>query len=822
MKKALICILLVVMVGCVAFASCKTKSNAEVTISAPTPEIPIGELVDWNEYVTVTVNGEKVENPEISWTLVSGDPAVGGRCRYEITFVYDGETYANGNVFANYVGTVITASDFELAIGATVDWTSHVRVVVNGQTVQNPAVTWTLISGNPEVEGECTYQISYTNMGHTYTTNGKIRFVTVNSGDVEALSKAFAKVYDSYTFNYKYVEAGYEDEAITERDLVQLGDTSVYYIEYYDSYYLEDYGDVVTDLKYYLTINVKGNLVRYYRDYGEETPDWQYIEMTADEFVDNYYDNYAPYAFVCSDVSDLSAVYFEKTSSNTYKCKSQFLNDVADIIFGVNTDEQTYTSIVITLDNNGDVASIEGKYIIFAVDGYAVEDREATVTFSWSNYDSTTVTLPNATEYVEPPLEPPVHIDPNEGVELTEEQKTALQQALDKAYESIAYQFISDKGSWYAFIYGDGKYTQSMSYDNYAEEYWIYDWLLYAETYSILTNKLTDQACEAWELWGSNGSYLHMPNLNASYMAFSNYVGIADFAFTADMFGYVEDLGLYVVRPDKISALADKFTGVIDVEDLSSFAITTFTLRIDDNGNVKEWYMLADCYDESGDELYWEFSFGYSDFGNVTISALVDAVPQPDADVTGEQLAALEQALAADYSNVTVKENVLSKEFRIVNSDIQNIYQQYGDTYVEQYKIVDGMYYLVNAQGSLTEISRTGDENSFEYNVLTFHFDALNTSNVRYDSNLGCYYIDVTALADFDINEFAFYWSDMFAETMVFSGLAIYVEDGHVVSVHAYGTFEVTDEETGSTDTYDFAISATLSSFGTTVLEEVD
>lgn len=185
MKKKISIVLITILAIAVCLL-CACKSTHDVKVTCETITARIGEQPDFASNVSVTVDGEAVENPEITATLESGDPSKAGTCTYTLTFVYEEQTYTGRATVIFYVANqaedkvVITCNPITVAVNTDPDFASNVKITVNGQAVSNPQVTSQLKSGNLGVNGTCTYTISYEYNGQAYMLDVKVNFIADN------------------------------------------------------------------------------------------------------------------------------------------------------------------------------------------------------------------------------------------------------------------------------------------------------------------------------------------------------------------------------------------------------------------------------------------------------------------------------------------------------------------------------------------------------------------------------------------------------------------------------------------------------------------
>lgn len=800
------------------FNSGDKPDNSAVRLQAisGTPNVVIGEQIDWTDYVTVYVNDQVVSNPELSATLVEGDEGEEGICVYDVSYEHEGKT-TTVQVRVRYDLPVsdekvvsMSINQRVFSVGEQIDWNAVVTVYVDNLLVTNPVLSAELKSGNPSVDGEeCTYTVTLTlDDGATSSKDFVVRYFNepVNPTDVTLLQTLFAKDYDSYTFVYNYYEVGNEQYYMRETDKVVYGATSLWQVNYEDvNISSSGSGTVTSHFDYYLTVNSAADLIRVYLEYGSgDESEWKYSNYSSDQ-IESFY-LYLPMAFTFHDVSaDLSYKWFVKEDDTHYAANSVFLQEIAEVLFGVNENE-TYTSIVIITDGNN-ITGVRAEYTTrdTVIDQQTGESTqvviESVIELTWSDFDETTVTLPQATEYVPTDeREVPEYVNPTTAEDLTAEQQTALTEALNKTYESISLIYSNDKGEMNYYYEGKFMLTPTLSYSFNRELAQYKDWVISDETQEIYCKKLNALTCDVWLIVSENGDFIKYPSYAATLTSFTSYILVKDFNLTADMFGYVD--GVYVIKPGKIDELKAKFDAVIDLSELTKCDVLSFTIKLDDDGNVIEWRLVADCATDS-DSFYWDLTYAYCDFDSTTVT-LPDTSLDSLQAVTPEQTEKLNAALGADYSNVTIDDLVNKFTMYFAGEDVMVIgYDDNGAPVTDVYKVRGGKYYEILG-GNEVEITKA----EFDYYVLSFGFAQIDVSKVKYDTEKNVYYISA---ADVNVDEFALYYKDFFntdEETVEIDGFAFVIENGRVVSVTTYF---------GGGD---MVVSATLSNFGTTTVQQ--
>lgn len=794
------------------------KYEAEVSVLFQSPDVRfdveiqhlnVGDDLDWNGHVKVSVNGQEIEHPEITWVKIRGDENQNGSCVYLISYEYKGETYTcEGTVRFAEPQVTINAIDQYLLVGGTIEWNEYVTVRIDGVVQKNPQLQVTLKSGTENAVGTCVYTLTFTYRDKPYSTEAKVVFVDsgMDPGDVDALDAILAKGvddYTGYTMRYHFYEVGKEQYYISETDKVTLGAISNYYIDYTDVNFNDNVQQVVTnEMKYYLSVNGAANELCYYRDMGKETPEWKYTKFTIPNDEASY-TRLLPMAFLFGDLeSGITKAYFIKLDTNVYEVKEALLGEVAEKLFGYDEESDTYTRILLETDGYNitkitgyyttdyDTADSQGNAVTVSVD--------SVVELSWSDFNDTAVEIPEATEYVPPREDLPEYVNPENGADLTSEQQNSLTEALNKVYQSITSGYTNDKGEMYYFYSGLLKLTGNLSYTEERELARYKDWIISDITTSYYCLKQTDTTCDVWMMISDKGDFIKYPGYEATLTDFATYFAITDFGFTADMFGFAD--GKYVVKPDKLDAVKEKISQVIPLSNFTNFELLTFTLKLDSSNNVTEWYMLADCTTVDKDVFYWQLTFNYSDF-DVTEINLPDEIVGDLTDLDEARKEQVTEAFNADYSNATVTDCVNGSVMYYVGDKITvkgSVLNDAGyiEKFTDEYVIKDGNYFEILG-GNETAITKA----KFEEFVVCFNFGIIDVTKVKYDAVRDTYYI---AAGDTDADAFALYYKGFFGDGANVNGFAFKIQDGRVVSV---------------TVCFDNATAtATLGDFGTTVV----
>lgn len=804
--------------------------HVRMVVAKEITDVYLGDEIDWSSIVSVYVDDVLKEKPGLQITLKKGNPNDYEICDYEVAYKYEGRDITI-TVRIRYnpqpeapIKRKITKLEIHqnaFKIGDAIDWRKISVVYVDGRLETDFEISAEPIeSGNPDKEGLYEYLFTVTVDGaDPQEFTGNITFVEElpNPNDVTLLSALFNKDYDSYTFTYNYAETGNEQYYMRETDKVMLGATSVWQIDYEDVN-VDPNGDgtITSNLFYYLTANNAADEIRLYREYqGENGKEWKYRKYSSAESAN--YQNYLPMAFTFYEYrTDIMAQWFDNVDGVHFKVKDVFLENVAEILFGIE-DGQTYSRIVLTTDGEN-ITSVFGEYTFNvtvadqATGGAKQVEITAVVELTWSDFEDTTVTLPDASEYV--PVndnEKPEYVDPTTGEELTADQQAALNEALNKTYQSITSSYVNEKGDMYFRYSGSIKLTPTASFISERELQQYRDWIISDTTQMYYCLKLDGTHCTVWQMFGDNGDFMKYDELEMSLTELATYLPICDFGFTADMFGYVN--GVYVIKPGQIEQFKTKFASVIPMDGYTKFDVLSFTVKLDSNGNVTEWRLVADCIDADKHDFYWDLTVNFANFDNTTVT-LPDVEFNHLGNITDEQASELNNALNADYSNVTIKDCVNDSTMYFMGEDVTVIGMQYDPNtgryspFTDIYKI-DGDNYFEIIGGVETETTKA----KFDEYVLNFDFTQIDVSKVKYDTEKQAYYIAAT---DIDSDAFVLYYKGFFdyqndegnGVNFEITAFSFTVSDGRVVSVTAYF-----DDGT-------VTASALLSNFGTTTVPQ--
>lgn len=808
--------------GSVNFAADK------VELTANNMEEHVSNSIDWQKHVTVTVNGTPQINPTLKVTVKSGTEGVVGDVVYTITYNYDGTDYTK-DVTVTYIPdeVVFTIDDLLVRVDTPIVWNEHITVTVNGEEQNNPTLDATVKSGTEGVVGDVVYTVKYNYNNVDYSTEVTVTYTDVDPQDTNLIEQLFANEYDSYAVDYCY----YEVQAPTETDVfnekVVLGATSLYQIDY-----TSNNANNPQQVGWYLSINVTNDALLYYFDNGTaDAPNWQYNVYSLENDQSKYSDylpyGYAPYDVTGNGVLPISKLCFLRQSDTKFIVKKAYLAEVAELLFpwDYNAEYTAYTKIELETDGTH-LTKVTGYY---TNEMYAAYDItfDCVVSYAWSDINATSVTLPaDATEY-----EP--YVKPEKGQPLSAEQTAALTEALAKTYENVSYQFIDIKDDgWYSFNC-NGKYTANATYDN-VQQFYMYggEPNISASQRTLFVPNLDGTTGIFYSFYNTNDDY-YSQNVTSTIAYETWYISFANFHFTSDMFGVTTD-GTYVITADAI-ARSSTVTNVFNnigwgVDQMHpTTKLLTFTFKLDEANNVTEWFFAADCVlaDENGaagDAFHAEMTCVYSDFGTTTIEIPGVFNTTEIADAT-----AVNEALTADYSNVTITENgngytmyFVGDSIRVDGFDVNSsgmIESTWQKDYV--YKSAENKYYEILGGEEVERAAIDESQDCVFYNVLKFDFAQL-VDHLKYNAATDTYICHVADFAQYS-DEFAYYWKGFFGETTAVDDIELTIKDGKVVQVRMYVTVtETTTDEAGNSTTIvnHNTMSATLSEFGTTTMPD--
>ncbi|MCM1043362.1 MAG: hypothetical protein NC350_04045 [Corallococcus sp.] len=785
-----------------------TVTVIEKIVTFEVPEVvvlPLGYVTELSEYITVKVYNEEIEVSSMDVALKSGDDKTTGNCIYTVTYRYNGRPYST-DVNVEFIESAVEMTiveDIKVTVGSTIDWKDYVTLIVDGEP-STDTVTAELIDGDGKNHtGVCTYLLKYEYKGYVYKQTADVTYerpaeTALDSAEASALDVMLQKAYTSYVFGYEYMVLPDNGMYVRERDTVQNNKVFVERSE------IVREGQTVPDTQEYYIQEFEDNVTFYGHPSGNNDV-WFQTNWTKDEYVFLYGD-YMPYAQLLCDVvldnnSPLRSSMFAKRTNGDYAVSERYLNAVADAIFGVG-DNQTYIELILKTDGNN-ITEVTGRYFYVALDDKNnVVEMEEKVTMTWSNFEQAVVELPETTELPVPGEEIPEHVAPTENT-LDQAQLTVLTNALGKTYDKVSYSYTNDKGTSNTLVDGKGtksgdryyyyNYERVLYYDSANDKY--VD--MFPQTTEYAFVKVSDAQVDYYEYYGQNGDWQYGRLNYTAAQLFTEYLAIADFNLSADMFGAAD--GMYVVNKERLADLEALLKEYFEVgsSDIVTFKLITFTLTVDGNGNVTSWNMLASAA-TNRNKFYWKLTFNYSEFETATVATPVD---RNLASLDSAQQTSLTAALEADFSNVTFYETAGGATVRYAGKDVVvSGKDNNANDFTDYYLIEGGKYYEVN--GSVKTEINYGGAGGFTYYVLKFDFAALNSAEFKYDGARSEYYVQITAE---QFAQFAYYWTDYFQDDV--NALAFILgEDGKIETIRAisesktvsvkisdYGTTSATD-----------------------------
>lgn len=777
-----------------------------VVITCPRFKVDVGETPDWKSNVKVTVDGTEVQNPTVVATLDNGSATTAGAAVYVLSFTYSGKEYTQP-VTIDFVAVPevrFSCEPFAHYIGEQINWAAKAVPIVDGGTVSNPQITAELISGNPEVEGECEYKLTFTYQSRKYTCNAAVTYsVSPVIGETEgkALEAMLAKQYTSLKFTYRY-EVPEDDSWINQVELVQGAN---YFVTY--TFHIPSLADVgkETDVNenYYLEVNTTTQTIRLVYKVEDENK-WYYQVVDFEQAIE---EDLAPYMFTMADyASDLKYEMFEKVGVNTYKASDRYLVTVAGAFLDLTTT--TPESVIIKTDGEN-VIELKLTY----TDTDSGGDFKVIQTCSWTDFDDTTVEIPNAEQYVAP-VEKPEFPDPSQATALTDEETAKLTAALAKTYGKVSYGYDIDSGSSYFNLTFEGTFDSTLQRGYYFYKEWTIlsgtnpstgeaeteEWIYDSAEYYV---KQLTESLAMYQMIGSDYVYGTTNQFDYSAWQTANYVAVADIALTADMFGKLDNW--YVVKADKLEEVYALINEVMSLEGESFAEVTlqTCLITLDAQNNVTELYFVLNGT-SGGKELYKQCTLTYKNFDTATVVLPDDKQLQ---DLTADQTAAMQAALGADYSNVTITESVSESIFKFDGDEVLAL-----EHLESQYKYDETPY--INIEG--TWYKKLGQETEsltqpFEQLVLTFDFTKLDVTTAQYNALNGTYYFAMTHEQILQFAQYYYNFAEIYEDSNSatfggFKAVVVTVEDNNVTKVTL-----VADEMT---------VSSTFIDYGTTVLTQ--
>ena len=732
---------------------------------------------------------------------------------------------------------VAAGTDIECIIGQTPDWSKGLMFMLGEQVFpfdNANVVAANVVGGNlPSEVGRCKYQVTYAYLGKEYKQVVWVRYTqeqqkppvdpddelhesNMTEAQREVLETAFNRTYKSFLFNMD-VDYGFakfiktenfavrreESEDVSKLIREEKHNTKRVYtvttpdihddkVELTDEWYLkrtqESKGGEVTDdmISVYLPLSEdsESETAATEGEGTEQNPAYKWVTRTVEysEFTANtsVYESFYPASFAMSD-REVKLDWFDAAEGRdrVYNVHSDYLLKVASAIFGVMSDEFPQ-KIELTVSPNGDVTDMLYEY----------EERDSssvqsiTINAKWENLvlqDSPAapkVDLPPAEEYTMPP--PKDYTDdmkPSSGEAISDEDELAkLNSAFDKKYSDVTYK--SEQNLQSINTYTEGKTVGNKRYnsekqcvDNLGNETLIKTNGMFAE--------INASGSTVYQLSGNQGDYLKYES-TAGADKFDFFIQPMDMKLNAKWFAKKgESKTEYVITKSALPALKTNILEIFSgVDKFIKCEPETFTVTLDEQGNLTAWYMLFE-YQETKNSIpsYWKFKYEYSSIGKTSI-----VLPAGNNGTLDDLTAAQKNTLNAFdtsevYRNVTVTDTATDitatfngdrsvrtyyEDFIGYPIEITSDYQktQNGDKYVRiDYNYKEGEY-------EETELDATGT-GSYAYFMPYFDFTALKDviDKMGYDSAAGAFVLSVNDTFTLEnmrafIEKFAYYIYD--------------------------------------------------------------
>lgn len=714
----------------------------------------------------------------------------------------------------------------------------------------------------PSEVGRCKYQVTYAYLGKEYKQVVWVRYTqeqqkppvdpddelhesNMTEAQREVLETAFNRTYKSFLFNMD-VDYGFakfiktEEFAVSKEegeDVSKLTRTEkhnskrVYTVttpdipddkvELTDEWYLkrtqESKGGEVTDdmISVYLPLSensesetaaTEGEGNDGAENEGtEQNPSYKWVTRTVEysEFATNtsVYESFYPSGFAMSDL-EVKLDWFDAAEGKdrVYTVHSDYLLKVASAIFGVMSDEFPQ-NIELTVSPAGDVTDMLYEYDVRDSNGI----QNITIKTKWENLvrmqDPATpkVKLPPAEEYTMPP--PKDYTDdmkPSSGEAISDEDELAkLNNAFAKTYSDVTYK--SEQNLQSIITYTEGKTVGNKRYNS--EEQYVDN---LGNKTLIETNgmfaEINANGSTVYQLSGNQGDYLKYES-TAGADKFDFFIQPKDMKLNAAWFAKKgESTTEYVITKSALPALKTNILEIFSgVDKFIKCEPETFTVTLDEQGNLTAWYMLFE-YQETKNSIpsYWKFKYEYSSIGKTSI-----VLPAGNNGALDDLTAAQKNTLNAFdtsevYRNVTVTDTATDitatfngdrsvrtyyEDFIGYPIEITSDYQktQNGDKYVRiDYNYEEGEY-------EETELDATGT-GSYAYFMPYFDFTALKDviDKMGYDSAAVAFVLSVNDTFTLEnmrafIEKFAYYIYD---ENYVYDAVVIELNaDGKISNI---------------------------------------
>ena len=305
-----------------------------------------------------------------------------------------------------------------------------------------------------------------------------------------------------------------------------------------------------------------------------------------------------------------------------------------------------------------------------------------------------------------------------------------------------------------------------------------------------------------YQLSGIQGDYLKYES-TAGADKFDFFIQPMDMKLNAAWFAKKGESGTeYVITKSALPALKTNILEIFSgVDKFIKCEPETFTVTLDEQGNLTAWYMLFE-YQETKNSIpsYWKFKYEYSNIGSNTVIVLPagnnGALVELD-ETQKNTLAAFTTATV--YSNVTVTDTATditatfagNKSVRTYYEDfigypieITSDYEKRTSGNVDKYVRID--YNYEEGEYEEKELDATGT-GSYAYFMPYFDFTALKADvidKMGYDSAAGAFVLSVNDTFTLEnmrafIKKFAYYIYD---ENYVYDAVVIELTDDGKIS----------------------------------------
>ena len=787
---------------------------------------------------------------------------------------------------------VAAGTDIECIIGQTPDWSKGLMFMLGEQVFpfdNANVVAANVVGGSlPSEVGRCKYQVTYAYLGKEYKQVVWVRYTqeqqkppvdpddelhesNMTEAQREVLETAFNRTYKSFLFNMD-VDYGFakfiktenfavrreESEDVSKLIREEKHNTKRVYtvttpdidedkVELTDEWYLkrtqESKGGEVTDdmISVYLPLseNSESETAATEGEGTEQNPAYKWVTRTVEysEFAANtsVYESFYPASFAMSD-REVKLDWFDAAEGKdrVYNVHSDYLLKVASAIFGVMSDEFPQ-KIELTVSPNGDVTDMLYEY----------EERDSssvqsiTINAKWENLvlqDSSAapkVDLPPAEEYTMPP--PKDYTDdmkPSSGEAISDPAELEkLNNAFALEYDEVTYK--SEQNLQSIITYTEGKTVGNKRYNS--EEQYVDN---LGNKTLIETNgmfaEINASGSTVYQLSGNQGDYLKYES-TAGADKFDFFIQPKDMKLNAAWFAKKGESGTeYVITESALPALKTNILEIFSgVDKFIKCEPETFTVTLDEQGNLTAWYMLFE-YQETKNSIpsYWKFKYEYSNIGSNTVIVLPAGNNGTLDDLTAAQKNTLNAFDTSEvYRNVTVTDTATditatfneNKSVRTYYEDfigypieITSDYEKRTGTEGDKYVRID--YNYEEGEYEETELDATGT-GSYAYFMPYFDFTALKADvidKMGYDSAAKAFVLSVNDTFTLEnmrafIEEFAYYIYD---KNYVYDAVVIELtDDGKIANIRVAVKTVQDGSEILST------VSAQFDKYGTTVVK---